>query len=218
LPCTIFADESGDLGWNFTAPYGQGGSSRHLTIAALCVPPEKSYLPKRIVRGLYTKHNWPTKEERKWSDMSAAARSDFAGQARKMCEENDDIHLHAIVVYKPNVEPHIRADENKLYNYMIRLCLLDRMCGYDAVTFAPDKRSIRVESGRSLHDYLQMEMWFTKKVKTQLQTAPLESHTSKAVQFADMLAGVVQARFERGVMADFQTILPKMTLAKLFFP
>lgn len=57
-----------------------------------------------------------------------------------VCDHNADVHLHTIVVYKPNVEPHIRNDSNKLYNYMIRLCLIDRMCSYDSVTLIPDKR------------------------------------------------------------------------------
>jgi hypothetical protein len=37
----IYLDESGDLGWKFDGPYLGGGSSRYLTITALCVPPGK---------------------------------------------------------------------------------------------------------------------------------------------------------------------------------
>jgi hypothetical protein len=54
----IYLDESGDLGWNFAAPYLDGGSSRFLTIGALCVPPEKKHLPKRVVRNLYKNFGW----------------------------------------------------------------------------------------------------------------------------------------------------------------
>jgi hypothetical protein len=211
-------DESGDLGWNFNAQYRQGGSSRYLTITAVCVPPAKSHLPKRVVRSLYQQFRWPTSTERKWVDTSAAARTAFANAARKMCDENADIYLHAIVVHKPNVEAHIRNDANKLYNFMIRLCLLDRMCSYDSVTLVPDKRSIKVESGRSLHDYLQIELWFTKKVKTTLFTCPVESQNSLGVQFADMLAGVVQSHFEDGMLQDFPLIAPKINVTRLFFP
>jgi len=149
--------------------------------------------------------------------MPRAARTAFANAARKMCEDNADIHLHAIVVNKVNVEPHIRADANKLYNFMIQLCLVDRMSSYDTVTLVPDKRSIKVESGKSLHDYLQIELWFTRKVKTMLSTCPTESHNSLGVQFADMLAGVVQSRFEDGTLPDFLVIAPKINLKRLFF-
>jgi len=150
--------------------------------------------------------------------MSSRARTAFAAATRKMCDANNDIHLHAIVVHKPNVEQHIQADSNKLYNFMIRLCLLDRMSSYDSVTLVPDNRSIKVESGRSLHDYLQIELWFTKKVKTVLSTNPVESHNSLGVQFADMLAGMIQSRFEDGAIPDFLTIAPKLSISRLFFP
>jgi len=61
----IYLDESGDLGWNFTAPFRNGGSSRYLTIAAVCVPSAKIALPKRAVRKLYNKFGWPTGLEKK---------------------------------------------------------------------------------------------------------------------------------------------------------
>lgn len=218
LPCIIFVDESGDLGWTFSAPYRQGGSSRHLTITAVCVPPTKSHLLKRVVRDLYDKFKWPTSHERKWVDMPASTRSAFAAAARKLADAHNDIHLHAIIVYKPNVEPHIQADPNKLYNYMIGLCLLGRMCTYDTVKLLPDKRAIKVESGRSLHDYLQIELWFTRNVRTIVTTIPTESHNSRGVQFADMLAGLVQSRFEDAAMPDFLAIAPRINLNRLFFP
>jgi uncharacterized protein DUF3800 len=60
----IYLDESGDLGWNFTAPYRYGGSSRYLTIAALCVPSGKKHIPKRAIRELYDKFKWPTSVEK----------------------------------------------------------------------------------------------------------------------------------------------------------
>lgn len=41
----IYLDESGDLGFNFSAPFRTGGSSRFLTIGALSVDPEKSTCP-----------------------------------------------------------------------------------------------------------------------------------------------------------------------------
>jgi len=61
----IYLDESGDLGWKFTAPYRNGGSSRHLTIASLAVSPPNKHRPKRLVKKLYTKFNWPTNIEKK---------------------------------------------------------------------------------------------------------------------------------------------------------
>lgn len=219
MPCVIYVDESGDLGWKFDAPYRNGGSSRYLTITAVCVPPGKTHYLTRIIRELYTKYKWNPANERKWADMSSAARKDFAGHVKHLCETGpDELSIHAIVVYKPNVGAHIRKDENKLYNYMIGLCLLDHMCSFDVVNLHPDKRSIKVESGKSLHDYLQVQLWFEKKKETVLLTIPRESHDHPGIQFADMLAGIVQGRYEDNLMPEFLTIAPKLKLTRLFFP
>jgi hypothetical protein len=213
----IYADESGDLGWTLDRPYRNGGSSRHLTVAAVCVPPEKKHLPKRVVRGLYNAYGWPTSAERKWVDMPAPARTDFARAVLQMCQSNPDISMHAIIVNKVAVGEHIRRDPNKLYNFMVRLSLLDCLCQYDEATLIPDARSIKVESGNSLHDYLQIELWFVKKVKTILTTQPLESKHCLGVQFADMLSGIVQSCIEDRSLSDYKIIEPALKPKFLFF-
>ena len=149
--------------------------------------------------------------------MSSAARTEFANLALKMCTDNPDITAHAIVVKKENVGEHIRKDPNKLYNFMIRLSLLDHLSLFDEVTMVPDPRSIKVESGNSLHDYLQTELWFTKGVQTKLLTRPLDSKNCRGIQFADMLSGLVQTRFQDGVFDDIRIVLPKLKLTRLFF-
>jgi len=217
MPLTIFLDESGDLGWNFSAPYRSGGSSRFLTIGTLCIPPTKEYLARRVIRELYTKFKWNTAKEKKWADMSAAARTQFAGEARTLCDDNPDIFLHAITVRKENVMAHIRADSNKLYNYMIRLSLLDRMAEQDRITLCPDPRSLKVESGNSLPDYLQIELWFIKKVQTILDNRPRHSHHCQEIQFADMLSGLVQSFHEDNEQSNLVKLGPKIRQIRLFF-
>jgi len=212
----IFIDESEDLGWKFDAPYPEGGSSRYLSIASICVPNEKRHIPKRVIRKLYQKFHW-TNQEHKWSQMNGSQRAAFAKAAAEMSGQHPDIHLHSIVVKKQNVENHIRKDSNKLYNYMIALSLIDRLAEYDRVTVVPDPRSIKVASGNSLHDYLQIQLWFIKKVATELSTCPVDSKNSLALQFADMLAGVVQSRFEWKEESNFNAIQPVLHLKRLFF-
>jgi hypothetical protein len=213
----IYVDESGDLGWSFHAPYRSGGSSRYLTVAALCVPSKKKHIPKRVIKGLYKTFKWHTSVEKKWKDMRPSERAAFATAVLRMCTQHPDIHLHAITVKKERVEEHIRADENKLYNYMIRLCILDCMAMEDEVVLVPDPRSIKVESGRSLHDYLQMELWFTRRVRTRLSTNPLDSKSCKGLQLADMLAGLVQQRFEDKYFEHIRICIRRVRLRKLFF-
>lgn len=213
----IYLDESGDLGWKFDAPYRSGGSSRYLTIGAICVPPEKKHMPKRVIRELYEEFGWSKAKEVKWSDMTTEARKAFSLKARSMCDKHPDVVLNGIVVQKVNVMEHIRKDSNKLYNYMIRLSLLDRMAKHDVVTMVPDPRSIKVNSGNSLRDYLQTELWFTKNATTNLVYCPCDSKESLGVQFADNLAGLVQSRYEDNQSNNFQILAPKICLNRLFF-
>ncbi len=214
----IYLDESGDLGWNFTAPYRAGGSSRYLTISALITPDNKLHLPGRVIRDLYTSRGWSTAKEKKWSDMSASARQDFSLRVIKLRTHHPDISFHSIVVDKQRVKPTFHADANLLYNYMIKMCLIEEMRKHDQVTLTPDPRSIKIASGNSLHDYLQINLWYTEHVETKLVTSPQDSKKTLGLQFADMLAGATQQHFEDGNSAVWQSLSGHVTLKKLFFP
>ncbi len=213
----IYLDESGDLGWSFERPYRNGGSSRFLTIAALCVPVEKSHLPKRLIKKLYIKHKWPSDKEKKWAAMQEAEKADFANLANSLCAAHPDIALKSITVKKENVLLHIRQDGNKLYNYMIKFLLLQYMKAYDVVTLIPDPRSIKVKSGNSLHDYLQTELWFTEKSSTKIITTPTDSKHCYNLQFADMVSGIVQSRHEDNKNNPYQIISRQIEHKTLYF-
>jgi hypothetical protein len=213
----IYLDESGDLGWNFAAPYRGGGSSRFLTIGALCVPPEKKHLPKRVIRDLYVKFGWNTSKEKKWSEMTNEERKKFAESAKAMSDKNPDIELRAITVKKENVLPHIRGDSNKLYNYMIGLLLLQPMASHVQVTMVPDPRSIKVQSGNSLHDYLQIDLWFVKNVQTILTSQPQDSQFCRGIQFTDMLCGLVRAHYEDGEQNNYIKLAQRIRQKSLYF-
>jgi hypothetical protein len=213
----IYLDESGDLGWSFDAPFRSGGSSRYLTIAALCVPSEKKHLPKRVIKKLYEKFGWRTDIEKKWSMMDETERTEFANAAHALCKANADIHLHTITVRKQNVQAHIRADGNKLYNYMIRLSLLGRMRHHSEVHLIPDPRSLKVESGNSLPDYIQTLLWFHLRCETKLRMQPLEGYECRGIQFADMLCGAIQAGFEDNNFKYFKIMSTCLIQKRLYF-
>ncbi|PCH64231.1 MAG: hypothetical protein COC09_03065 [Gammaproteobacteria bacterium] len=214
----IYLDESGDLGWKFNAPYRRGGSSRHITIASLVVSPSKKHLPKRLIKKLYTKFKWPVGIEKKWANMSLAERIWFAEKANELkAKHPGDIRYLSITVKKENVQTHIRADANKLYNYMIGLSLLREMSLHESVTFVPDPRSIKVESGNSLHDYLQTQLWFEKDATTTLATDPYDSASNRNVQFADMISGIVQGHFEDGNSQPWTKLRNNISYKTLFF-
>lgn len=66
----IYLDESGDLGFTLDKPYQKGGSSRMLTLSALCVPEHKIKYIQRIVRAIYQKRKRPLKNELKSVDLN----------------------------------------------------------------------------------------------------------------------------------------------------
>lgn len=213
----IYLDESGDLGWKFNAPYRNGGSSRYLTITCLITPQTKRDLPKRIIRKMYKKFKWNTKEEKKWSQMSIEERDYFAQRAKLLRETHPDIRYFSMTVKKENVQSHIRADGNKLYNYMIGLLLLEEMSHFSFVYFFPDPRSVKVESGNSMHDYLQTQLWFDKGANTKLTTTPAESSSNLNVQFSDMLSGVIQGHFEDGNSSPWHILASSVNVRRLYF-
>lgn len=214
----IYTDESGDLGWVLDKPYRGGGSSKYLTIASLAVNPSKKHIPKQIIRKLYKKFKWSTKNEKKWVDMKPTARLEFANLALDLTMRfPDDINYLAITVKKQNVQAHIRSDPNKLYNYMISCSLLDLMSTHEDVVFIPDPRTIKVASGNSLHDYLGMKLWFDKGATTQLSTKPADSASNRNIQFTDMLCGMVQSHFEDGNSDPWDILQGAIECKRLYF-
>lgn len=214
----IYLDESGDLGWNFDKLYRNGGSSRYLTIASLIVDPSQKHLPKRLIKKLYDKFKWTRHIEKKWSKMKQYEREHFAKQAASMHSKNKNgIRYMAITVRKENVQVHLRSDPNKLYNYMICLLLLNEMSKHKNIIFIPDPRSIKIKSGNSLHDYLQTKLWFEKQVVTSLNTQSITSSSSLSIQFADMLAGLVQGHFEDDNSNPWGLLKNHISYKTLFF-
>lgn len=213
----VFLDESGDLGWSFGAPYRFGGSSRFLTISAVCVSKSESHLPGRLIRSLYQHFSWDPRIEKKWTRMNNDERLYFAHQANKIRTLNTSIKYLSITAYKPRVQEHIRNDSNVLYNYLIKLLLLDEMSKHKQVEFHPDIRNIKITSGNSLSDYLQTELFFTKKSSTKLITSPRDSASNKGVQFADMLSGLIQHHYENNRSEAFKIIQSGIALKTVFF-
>ncbi len=218
MAATIYIDESGDLGWTLDKPYGNGGSSRYLTIAAVIASEDAiSHLPGRLVRDMYKAHNWSTDSEKKWVKMSNAARLDFATRACKLVSSRPSIKLFAMTVKKCNVQNHLQTDPNLLYNYMLKLMLLDEMATHDEIIMKPDPRTIKVKSGNSQHEYLQTVLWYENGARTRLHSQPEDSQKQLGIQFADMLAGVVQSHHEHNHSKPWHALKSCVKWSPLFF-
>lgn len=200
----VYLDESGDLGWTFSHPYRNGGSSRYLTIAYLFVPNLHKKKPKECIKSLYAKYKWAS--EKKAADATLNQKIQVAQLAAKLLVDCPDIKIDVITVKKENVQAHIRLDGNKLYNYMCALVVPDYLKGHERALFIPDKRSIKVESGNSLADYLQTKMWFELDIQTVLINQPEESSENYCLQFVDWVAHCVWIHYEDGIHVPFQLL------------
>lgn len=212
----IYVDESGDLGWSFDRSYGHGGSSRFLSIAAMLVPDELDHLPRRKVKHLYQHGHWDTAREKKWVDMPAVSRLTFAISAASLVRVNPQIAFCAIVANKQRVSANFQRDSNKLYNYMLKLLLMDEMKKHRNVTLIPDPRSIKVENGSCLHHYLEMIL-YEDQADTKLETVNRDSKSCSNLQFVDMLAGVVGTHYEFQKSEPWRMLRPHVRLKQLFF-
>lgn len=193
----VYLDESGDLGWKFDAPYMRGGSSRYLTISLLIIPKQKKHIPKRIVKKLYKKLNWPPGGELKATDIKNKEHREWLAQKQAdLVSNNNDIKLAAITVKKQNVQQHLREDPEKLYNYMTRLALADEVAAYPAVDFVPDARTVKVASGNSLVDYLQTHLWYERNAQTKITSLPQQSDKNLNLQFIDYLTNFIWRKYE----------------------
>lgn len=218
LMAVVYVDESGDLGWTFTAPYRKGGSSRYLTIAALLIAKDCKKYPKRLIKSLYARTQSSPSDEIKWVALDSTQRRWLAEQFKALkTRMGSNLRLLTVTVRKENVQQHIRADGNKLYNYMTKLLLAEIMAQYESVALLPDRRTVKVESGRSLHDYLQTALWFELGAKTTLETTPMDSKNCLSLQFADFLAGMVQNYFEDGKSECVEILGTSVEVKRLFF-
>lgn len=213
----IYLDESGDLGWVFDKPYRRGGSSRFLTIAFVICPPSKKHLLKRVVRKIYNKtHSDPT-IELKGSSLSQSIKKNIASLLVKLLQENSDIFICSITVQKENVQEHIRQDSNKLYNYMIRLAVLEHIGSYSGVHLIRDNKSIKVKSGNSLVDYLQTALWFEMNVETKVVDIPSDSKQVTNLVLVDWVNNIIWGHYEDGNNEAYNILKTVISEKHLFF-
>lgn len=219
--CKVYLDESGDLGWKFDKPVFKGGSSRFLTIAfVICDESQKGSIRlKRSVQAIKKSFDTTKGEELKAAHLSQQEKNLLASKVANVLLANQNVKIGYITVYKPNVLRHIREDSNKLYNYMIKLALLQYVEDYDQVTLIRDNRSIKIKSGNSLIEYLQTELWFEREKSTVIIDVPSDSKAVRNLEFADWINNLVWANYERQNKEPYDLLAPHISgrSHKLFF-
>ncbi len=219
----IYLDESGDLGFCLDKPYQKGGSSRMLSLAAICIPEHKAKYVQRIVRAIYQKRKRPLKNELKSVDLNTADKALFLQLTTKLLSEHPDIQIRSITVHKRYVDKRFHKDPNVLYNYMVKLLLLKPICQAPYVDFMPDRRSERVNTKWNMAEYLNQMIYEASieqvVVNKSCRVSPMDSAKCLELQFIDFYAGLVWAmyEFEDVKLRQFMS-QNRLTNHKLFFP
>ena len=217
MAMNIYLDESGDLGWVLNKPYRHGGSSRYMTIAFIACPNEKKHLLKRIVRKVYNRTKTDPKVELKGSALNVEDKKYFAREVHKLVSMNPDFRIGAITVNKSKVKQHIREDSNKLYNYMIRLAILDVVKHEPMVNLIRDNKTVKVKSGNSLIDYLQTTLWFEMDSRTKLVDIPSDSKKVQNLIFIDWMNNLIWGNYEDRNSEPYEILKSVIDSKKLFF-
>ena len=210
----VYLDESGDLGFNFEKPYRFGGSSRYLTLAFAGIPRVFRQFPKDIIRDFYVKYKWQS--EQKAASSSSFVKREFCNKTVQMLSNIPKIKIEIITVKKENVMAHIRQDPNKLYNYMSSLVFKSFM-DEDEILFIPDERSVKVQSGNSLPEYIQTKAWFEYNSKCRIIHNPGRSHKEYNLQFIDWIAHCVWKKYEDGDSTFYDIFKNNIKNHELYF-
>ena len=149
--------------------------------------------------------------------MNDEQKNIVSGKIARLMRENRSLLLGAITVKKENVKPHIREDGNKLYNYMIGLSILDNIKDLTDVEMIRDKRSVKVKSGNSCIDYLNIKLAFDLDSATKLIDIPTESHTELNLIFIDWVANFVWSSYEDNKNEPFNRLKESLKIKELFF-
>lgn len=217
MATNVYLDESGDLGWKFTAPYRNGGSSRFMTIAFVICPSEKKHLLKRIVAKVYTKLKVPTDIEIKGSSLTVTDKEFVAKQTLSLLQKHSDIKIIYITVKKEHVKPHLQLDTNLIYNYMMRLALLKEIDKFPTINLVRDNKSVKIQSGNTLINYLQTELYFSHNSASKLIDIPSDSKAVQNLIFIDWINNLIWGHYEDNNSSAYNILKNHIHSNQLFF-
>ena len=216
MPTTsIYLDESGCLGWTLNKPYGNGGSSRFLVLAAVCIPFGGDIHVERIIRHLYKKRGRAHHSELKSTDLNDSDRRRVAKDIASIAGKYPSITFHAVVAEKANVNAALADKPESLYIHLAEQMLGGVMSNFNRVEFYPDARTVKPKDKHALHNYLETRMAIAGHSPA-MQTTPSESGLLFQIQCADILASIVWANYEYGSALFNQTLAGIVQVQKLY--
>lgn len=241
MPTTAFAylDESGDLGWKFDQPFGEGGSSRFFVIAIAIGINEGFRRFGKVQDALRKLQGWTSTNEKKWKTISDGARLAFCQLAAKELANNPETLVLVAVCHKENAPDFMRqinvremhsdlpeADLQKLearyrgrshlvYSMMAAETLGEHLPELDNLTYCPDDLN---ESVRTLEHIISYRLQFQDQRDIELRRVDAAQPMKGGLAFADMIAGAVLEAFERGDESYLNIIRPYIKIKEFQAP
>lgn len=209
-------DEAGDTGWSLSAPYGKGGSSRFLILAAIAIPPGKNHYVQRIVRGIYRGRNGRAlSSELKSTELNGWEKKQVAQKLVALTQAHPDITLHGIVAEKGNVNSALRARSESFYTHMAEQMLYSELAKHTVIEFYPDARTLKQKDRHALPNYLETRLAIGGHVPT-ITTIPSESGAILEIQCADVISAILFAQYEHSDTTCMAILSPAITVTKLY--
>ena len=178
----VFVDESGDLGER-----GQ----RYFVIALLV--PQRSKRISNFMKRFCVRHGL---REVKASALSFPQKQEVFDRLGAA----NDYSVSYIVADKLNIRSrHLFADKNLIYNYLFSFAIKKTIRGANEdVCILLDNHSVKTKSLNSLCDYIKLKAYGEWGFRHELHISYIDSHHSKAIQAADVVANAVYAKYVHG--------------------
>lgn len=193
---TVFLDESGDLGWTFDKPNGNGGSSRFITISGIVVDEQQLKHVKRYISDLYQKYNLTPKIEKKGCNFSDLDATYITTNLSRVIAKAPSFNVISITARKEKVLPRLREDCNIFYNYMLGVMLPDTFRHHSDIKVVLDKRTIKVDHGNNFEAYIKTKCWGELKLDTNIDCEYDSSDKNEGIWMADWMANWVWRKYE----------------------
>ena len=172
----IFIDESGDPGFKL----GRGSSSHFVVAMVIFDDNEDAEFTAKVIKEALTELN--IRPEFKFNQSRNSIKDEFFDRLKK-CK----FRVRALVVDKEKIySKNLREDDEKFYNYFVRLLIDFKELKLNNVSIKIDGSGDR-EFKKELNRYLRSQIKSNLKLKIEL----VDSSKNYLIQLADMVAGAI---------------------------
>lgn len=204
---TLHFDESGNM----------GKQGKYFTIACIQTNNPKSLANVMKKATLKVKKKFPKYKdypEIKASDSSMIIKDFFL---RKIVSK-EDVFIRYVVADKEHVLAKLLEDENLLYNFMLQFIVIPVVSNKQVkeLEINLDKRSIKVASGNSFEDYINIKINYELGLDVKIKVKYYESHNSYAIQAADFVANAVNTKYEYEAVHCYDLVKNNVIQSELF--